>query len=95
MKAPEVERASLLRLADALDRCTDLSGQPINAEKRAAIFNAVTTVTPEEWIEARSTLITKNATLWEAVVAIGIYRATRPSGAQIIRAIEVATEGES
>lgn len=80
---------TLSRIADALDRCGNLLGQPIGAEQRARIFNAVESPTRENWADARSVIVVGTTTLWQSVVSTGVEAHDVPTGEQILTALEV------
>lgn len=85
-------RGELLRLASALDRCTNLFGNPIAADNRARIFACVDNPTAETWQDARSSLVTPGTTLWQAAIATGMPAYDVPDAGTVILAIEMASK---
>jgi hypothetical protein len=80
----------LLHVVTMLDRATNLFGHPLTEDCRARIFAAIEDPTEETWQDARSVLLNKDVTLWQATIAAGMDAYAIPSAYDIIRGLEHA-----
>ncbi|MCU6480506.1 hypothetical protein [Arthrobacter sp. A2-55] len=85
----ETTTLPLHRIANALDGCFNLTEERIlSSETRAMVFKAIDQPSVENWLNARSIIVSRSMTLWQAVIAAGAHPKDIPTGLQIIEAIE-------
>lgn len=88
----EITMKQMSELFNLLDRCRNTTGNKLSRDARARIFAAIEHRDPNMWADAKSILITKTTTLWQAVVSAGVEQSAIPTAEQIITAIRLALE---
>lgn len=82
----------LRQIADALDTCRGLSGQPLSPSDRARIHQMLEHPTWANWVDSRRIKVRPDRTLWQVAAltgAVGPHSKDVPTPGALISALAV------